>query len=1031
MSFFEKQTSFDVEYAPAHITKWRSQRTGLQVTYIEQESPIINGYFAVATEIENNSGCPHTLEHLIFMGSRKFPYKGLLDSLGNRYFSSTNAWTAVDQTVYTLTTAGWEGFKTLLPIYLDHLFNPTLTDEACLTEVYHIDGEGKEKGVVFSEMQGIESLSWFITYLAMQQLLYSPDSGYSSETGGLMSELRHLKNDQIRDFHNSLYRPSNLCLVITGTVDEKELMKILTTFDSELPQLPETLHKRPFVDSKPDLPLKNTIVKEIEFPDNDESFGEVAISWIGPKTDNVLANAALDSLGSYFTDSAISLFNKILVETEDPLATETDFFTDDYLRTAFNFTISGVPTGRLYDVDSKVKEMIRSQATPLNIDLKYMRQVIKQQRLKFISSTERSASSFATISIGEFIYGKADGSDLKKWTENIAEFDILLQWTPEQWSSFIKEMLIDNKSATVLGRPSAKLNEKLELENKKVLQRIESTYGPQGLKELETKVKKAQEKNDEPIPDELLTQFGKPDPSKINFIQTKSYRGGLNHIKGNYIDEGVIPNELQRDSKSDIPLFLHFEDFKSQFTTINLVLSSKQVEPRLLKYMSVIEEIFTLPLRLPNDEYIPFEEVISQVKEDVIDYLLDNGFESQFLELVSIRMKFESKNYAKAIQWLLNFKEYSVFEESRIKIIIEKIVNSLPEKKRNEELMMYSCHHRNLFNDSSIMKAQDCMNTEQFYKELLEKIDTNKYHEIEKDLLQLRNQLFNSDSIKIFIIGNLKGINGPVSSWSQFAQTISYESYKNVEVFDDIPHSHQYRSDLGNNCSSKAFVVTTPAAESSHLVTSTLIPTDYLHDDIFKIALASELLSAVEGPFWRGIRGTGLAYGSSIRRNLETGYLSFTIYRSSDLESAWLTGKRIVEEYCNGTASIDPISLENTISVIVNELANAEANNYDAAINKITDNLFKNRGPDYIPFFLKRLNKITAEEVVGVMRKYFKPLFEANSSIIFSCVPPAKADHFALFLKKMGYDTETEDINADIIEDSSDLESDASEIEDA
>lgn len=65
---FVKQTSFEVDYAPAFITKWKSQRTGLQLTYINQPSPVVNGYFAVATEISDDSGSPHTLEHFDLYG---------------------------------------------------------------------------------------------------------------------------------------------------------------------------------------------------------------------------------------------------------------------------------------------------------------------------------------------------------------------------------------------------------------------------------------------------------------------------------------------------------------------------------------------------------------------------------------------------------------------------------------------------------------------------------------------------------------------------------------------------------------------------------------------------------------------------------------------------------------------------------------------------------------------------------------------------------------------------------------------------
>ena len=248
MSFI-KQTSFSVDYAPALVTKWRLSHLGLQLTYINQPSPMVNGYFAVATEIANNLGCPHTLEHLVFMGSKRYPYKGLLDLLGNRLFSSTNAWTLVDQTVYTLTLAGWHGFRSLLPVYLDHLLNPTLTEDACLTEVYHIDGEGKDKGVVFSEMQGIENQNWFVTYLKMQQKLYPAQLGYSLETGGLMSELRTLTNDLIREFHKLMYRPDNLCVIITGSIDEAELLETMEAFDAQLPALSSTPSPRPFVDS--------------------------------------------------------------------------------------------------------------------------------------------------------------------------------------------------------------------------------------------------------------------------------------------------------------------------------------------------------------------------------------------------------------------------------------------------------------------------------------------------------------------------------------------------------------------------------------------------------------------------------------------------------------------------------------------------------------------------------------------------------------------------------------------------------------
>ena len=59
-------------------------------------------------------------------------------------FLGTNAWTDVDHTAYTLTTAGQDGFLALIPVYLDHALFPTLTDSGFVTEVHHITDSGTE-----------------------------------------------------------------------------------------------------------------------------------------------------------------------------------------------------------------------------------------------------------------------------------------------------------------------------------------------------------------------------------------------------------------------------------------------------------------------------------------------------------------------------------------------------------------------------------------------------------------------------------------------------------------------------------------------------------------------------------------------------------------------------------------------------------------------------------------------------------------------------------------------------------------------
>lgn len=166
--------------------------------------------FKLATEAHDDDGLPHTLEHLIFLGSEIYPYKGLLDLLANRCLASgTNAWTDVDHTAYSLHTAGASGALALLPVYLDHILSPLLTDFAFLTEVHHVTQQGLDAGVVYCEMQGRENSAESRCYNRLQQMLY-PDSGYSSETGGKLHNLRTSTNNQKVNCLNILTIESDL-----------------------------------------------------------------------------------------------------------------------------------------------------------------------------------------------------------------------------------------------------------------------------------------------------------------------------------------------------------------------------------------------------------------------------------------------------------------------------------------------------------------------------------------------------------------------------------------------------------------------------------------------------------------------------------------------------------------------------------------------------------------------------------------------------------------------------------------------------
>ncbi|KAH9470616.1 hypothetical protein Pst134EA_007863 [Puccinia striiformis f. sp. tritici] len=435
-----------------------------------------NGYFTgkLLTEIFNDSGVPHTLEHLIFLGSEKYPYKGILDSLANRAFAKgTNAWTDTTHTAYTVTTAGSEGFLRLLPVFLDHVLYPTITSEGFTTEVYHINGKGEDAGVVYSEMQGRENGAMDLMSLRNQQLLYPPTSGYRSETGGLMEALRVLTVEQIREYHEYYYRPHNLQLIVTGKLDPTELLEVLNSqVEPSLVQhgqdrIPSGW-KRPFLEtpSQGGARIEKSQTVEVEFPEKDESIGEVQISWVGPSTDDFLLQTALDVLGTYLTDSAVSPSGQKIHRNR--------------LSIMHGYNLSPDRCGE----DSFKKALAEEAAS---IDMGRLKMVIERAALKTSNAMEVDASDcLSSAIISNFLYGS--GSDLvTSLSAELQRYETLAGWSAAQWSTVFRTWLVDPPSTCIIGKPSAKLSDKLEADTKQRLEATRQKYGPEGLKKLAEK----------------------------------------------------------------------------------------------------------------------------------------------------------------------------------------------------------------------------------------------------------------------------------------------------------------------------------------------------------------------------------------------------------------------------------------------------------------------------------------------------------------------------------------------------------------
>ncbi|KAF4205969.1 hypothetical protein CNMCM8927_005538 [Aspergillus lentulus] len=976
---FKLLQRFKPDYSPSEFIQYESQRTGMRVVVIDQKGPKVTGYFVLATEILDDSGAPHTLEHLCFMGSRNYRYKGFLDKLATRVYSNTNAWTATDHTAYTLDTAGWEGFSQILPVYLEHVIAPTLTNEGCYTEVHHIDGSGNDAGVVYSEMQGVQNNAAELIDLTARRLMYPPGVGFRYETGGMMEQLRVLTADRIRAFHREMYQPRNLCLIITGEVDHDNMLETLDKFEDTILDVipsPDSPFRRPWVDSKQAPPLEKSIVKTVEFPEEDESFGEIEIRFLGPDCTDPVQTGALNVALLYLAGSSASLLENILVEKEQ-LASAVYYATEDHPSVEIRFTLTSVETAKLAQVEKRFFEVL-DDAMKKDLDMKYLKECIDRQKRTWKFSTENSASSLAEYVISDFLFGKKDGSTLLD-VATLQEYDVLEKWSEDEWRNFIKKWLSDAPHVTILGVPSMKMSETLKKEEEARVAAQKKRLGPEGLKELADKLEKAKAENDKEIPKEMLEKFKIPGTESIHFVETTTARSGA------ALTAGRADNKVQKlvdADGSELPLFIHFEHIPSSFVQLSLLISAQSVPVHLRPLLSVYTEaFFNLPVQR-DGETINFEQVVVELERDTVGYSMEGARSLGNSEMLRISFQVEIEKYSNAIAWLEELSWNSVFDVERLRAITSRLLADVPDAKRSGDDMLAAVHVMVHYAPESIVRARSTLVKARYLKRIKRQL-VEQPEAVVARMEEIRQALFKFENMRVLVIADIDKLPNPVSSWKPYAERLGdLTTLKPVTVRRDL------LSEAGRTPGGKSYVVPMPTIDSSFAYATALGLDSYDHPKLPALLVAIAYMNAVEGPLWVAVRGKGLAYGTNFAYNIDTGFVNFDVYRSPNAHKAFESSKQIVEDHLSGDIPFDPLMLEGAISSIVVSFANEQSTIASAAQGSFIRQVIRNLPSDYKEKTLKQVRVTSVEDVKAALREIILPLFAPDkANLVVTCAP--------------------------------------------
>lgn len=208
----------------ATLYVFEHEKTGAELVFIKNNDKNKVFSIAIKTPPENDKGISHILEHSILNGSKKYPIKDLVIGQlmnGPSLYTYMNARTADLFTHYPIASANTTDYNNLMSVYIDAVYNPLLTENK---NIFLKEGIRKDfnpetntleyNGVVYNEMKSSEAT----LYYNRMKTLY-PDTAYAYRAGGKQAEIEMLTYEEMIDFYNKYYHPSNSLVYIYGDVD--------------------------------------------------------------------------------------------------------------------------------------------------------------------------------------------------------------------------------------------------------------------------------------------------------------------------------------------------------------------------------------------------------------------------------------------------------------------------------------------------------------------------------------------------------------------------------------------------------------------------------------------------------------------------------------------------------------------------------------------------------------------------------------------------------------------------------------------
>lgn len=233
----------------------KQYKNGLKVVVIEDKrAPAalfqiiyhVGGY----AETPPLTGISHIVEHMMFKGTVNHPNSSYADQT-YQMGAMKNAFTGPDYTGY-FAFVGHQHLSDIFALEADRMKNLDVQDESFLKEIEVIKEERRMR------TDDIPSMVLYERLLATA----FPNGAYHDPLVGWMSDLDHVTSEDVRQWYQSWYDPSQAVILVIGDVNKDEVFKLANRHFKNIPSTHQADNR-----SFASVPLLGDIKLEVQLPD--------------------------------------------------------------------------------------------------------------------------------------------------------------------------------------------------------------------------------------------------------------------------------------------------------------------------------------------------------------------------------------------------------------------------------------------------------------------------------------------------------------------------------------------------------------------------------------------------------------------------------------------------------------------------------------------------------------------------------------------------------------------------------------------